>query len=389
MYKLNQIDKIIKCKKTLLGVGPMSQNVIDSAIELSDEYMVPLILIASRRQIDSNFHGGGYVNNWSTEKFSKYVKKKSKKKFIMMARDHGGPWQNTNEIKDNLNLDKAIESAKRSFLCDIKNDFSFIHIDTSVDIYKKKIKADESLKRIFEFYEFCYKISKENNKEILFEIGTEEQSGSTNTFEELEYVLQKINEFTKKKNLPKLNFIVIQSGTKVMERRNIGSFETSVRIENEIPVEIQLLKMIEICNKNKVYMKEHNADYLTNESLSWHPRLGIHSANVAPEFGVCETVNIVENLKKNKMKDLLNEFIYLCVKSKKWEKWAINKNEITDLEKTLICGHYLFSNPEFLKIKKELSYFLKKKKIDLDKLLKSEIKKSIKRYMKNFRLINA
>ena len=389
MSKLDQIDKIIKCKKTLLGVGPMSQNVIDSAIELSDEYKIQLILIASRRQIDSNFHGGGYVNNWSTEKFSKYVKKKSKKKFIMMARDHGGPWQNTNEIKDNLNLDKAIESAKRSFSCDIKNDFSFIHIDTSIDIFKKRIKVDESLKRIFEFYEFCFKISKEHNKEILFEIGTEEQSGSTNTFEELEYVLQKMNEYTKKKNLPKLNFIVIQSGTKVMERKNIGSFEASIRVENEIPVEIQLLKMIEICNKNKVYMKEHNADYLTNESLSWHPRLGIHSANVAPEFGVCETINIVDNLKKNKMKDLLNEFIYLCVKSKKWEKWAINKDEITDLEKTLICGHYLFSNPEFLKIKKELSYFLKKKKIDLDKLLKNEIKKSIKRYMKNFKLINA
>ena len=89
------------------------------------------------------------------------------------------------------------------------------------------------------------------------------------------------------------------------------------------------------------------------------------------------------------MKDLLNEFIYLCVKSKKWEKWVINKDEITDLEKTLICGHYLFSNSEFLKIKKELSYFLRKKKIDLNKLLKNEIKKSIKRYMKNFKLINA
>ena len=79
MSKLSQIDKIIKSKKTLLGVGPMSQNVIDSAIELSDEYEVPLILIASRRQIDSNFHGGGYVNNWSTEKFSDYVKKNQKR----------------------------------------------------------------------------------------------------------------------------------------------------------------------------------------------------------------------------------------------------------------------------------------------------------------------
>ena len=49
--------------------------------------------------------------------------------------------------------------SQKFFLCDIKNDFSFIHIDTSIDIFKK-IKVDESLKRIFEFYEFCHKISK-------------------------------------------------------------------------------------------------------------------------------------------------------------------------------------------------------------------------------------
>ena len=46
--------------------------------------------------------------------------------------------------------------------------------------------------------------------------------------------------------------------------------------------------MIKICNQYKIYMKEHNADYLSDEVLSWHPRLGIHSANVAPEFGVAE-----------------------------------------------------------------------------------------------------
>ena len=63
-------------------------------------------------------------------------------------------------------------------------------------------------------------------------------------------------------------------------------------------------------------MKEHNADYLSNNSLSWHPRLGIHAANVAPEFGVCETSKIVDILKQNKMSDLLKHFINLSVKSK-------------------------------------------------------------------------
>ena len=62
-----------------------------------------------------------------------------------------------------------------------------------------------------------------------------------------------------------------------MEMKNIGSFEWPTRIKNEIPIEIHLLKTLEICNRNEVYMKEHNADYLSTESLNWHPKIGIHA----------------------------------------------------------------------------------------------------------------
>ena len=64
---------------TLLGVGPMSLNCVDAAIELANEYEAPLLLIASRRQIDSEEFGGGYVNNWTTEDFARYVKTKTKR----------------------------------------------------------------------------------------------------------------------------------------------------------------------------------------------------------------------------------------------------------------------------------------------------------------------
>ena len=67
-------------KSTLLAVGPMSKNCVDASIELSNKYNTPLMLIASRRQIDSEYFGGGYVNNWTTKTFSDYVKKKDKKK---------------------------------------------------------------------------------------------------------------------------------------------------------------------------------------------------------------------------------------------------------------------------------------------------------------------
>ena len=65
-------------KSTLLAVGPMSKNCVDATIEMSNSYKVPIILIASRRQIDSAAFGGGYVNEWDTSTFSKYVKKRIK-----------------------------------------------------------------------------------------------------------------------------------------------------------------------------------------------------------------------------------------------------------------------------------------------------------------------
>ena len=82
-------------------------------------------LIASRRQIDSEEFGCGYVNNWSTKEYSKYVIEKDKKGKILLARDHGGPWQHPNEIQHNLSLREAMESAKKSYLADIEADFRY------------------------------------------------------------------------------------------------------------------------------------------------------------------------------------------------------------------------------------------------------------------------
>ena len=138
MSHFQDLKKLLSEKKTLLGVGPMSVNVVDSAIELSDKYKVPLILIASRRQIDFDYLGGGYVNNWTTQNFSDYVKKKSKFNKIILARDHGGPWQNDKEIQQKFRIDKAMDVAKKSFEEDIRNDFKLIHIDTSLNPFSKK-----------------------------------------------------------------------------------------------------------------------------------------------------------------------------------------------------------------------------------------------------------
>ena len=384
----SKLSKIILEKKTLLGVGPMSINVINSSIELSNFFDIYLILIASRRQIDIREFGGGYVEGWSTSDFSNYISKKDKKNKIILARDHGGPWQNNFEIQKKMNLKDAMSSAKESYKADILNNFKIIHIDPSIDIFHK-LNINKTLELIYELYEFCYSFAKKNNKEILFELGTEEQNHGLNTIEELDYWINKIKIFCKKNKFPNPFFIVAQTGTKVMELKNIGSFDSDVRQKKQLPAEIQIPKITEWAVKNGLFIKEHNADYLSNDSLKWHPKLGIHAANVAPEFATVETKALLKLFDKCNMKKEKNIFIDEAIKSKKWKKWMMKDDIYKDDEyKAIICGHYIYNIDIIKEIKHKLEKKLNSKNINLNENLKKHIKVSIMRYLSNFKLIN-
>ena len=366
---------------TLLCIGPMSKNCVDATIELADQYKSPLMLIASRRQIDSEQFGGGYVENWSTKQFSDYVRSKDINKNIILARDHGGPWQNELEKNKNMNLKDAMQSAKDSYCADIDAGFHMLHIDPSIDIHSQPT-ADQILERVYELYDFSWSYAQQKGKDIIFEIGTEEQSGSNNSKEELEYTLESMRKFCKNNKLPFPSFIVIQAGTRVMETKNIGSFDSPIRIANELPPEIQIPQMIDICNKFGIFMKEHNTDYLSTDSLKWQPRLGIHAANIAPEFGVAETRAFISILKEGGHNDLVEEFLKISYESMKWKKWMMKNTDANDTDRAIIAGHYVFSSNEFIKLKAKAL-----KKIDnLEDFLKKKVKESIFRYMNAFNL---
>ena len=382
-----RLDSFLRRKRcTLLGVGPMSVNCVDAAIELANEHETPIFLIASRRQIDSSQFGGGYVNGWTTEQFAGYVMDRDKKGKVLLARDHGGPWQNTVEKEAGLGLRRAMDSAKESYRADLEAGFQVLHIDPSVDIHGSP-GVDEVLERVFELYEFCWDQAQRLRREVVFEVGTEEQSGSTNTQEELDYTLGAVQKFCARNGLPMPSFVVIQSGTRVMERRNVGSFDSPVRVADEIPAEIQIPKMIEICNRYGIFMKEHNTDYLSDEALAWHPRLGIHAANVAPEFGVAETRALFEVLEANGLQEIAGRFEALAVGSRKWEKWMLPGSRATDRERALICGHYVFAHPECIALKEQAAAALRLRGIELEEHLKGAVRASILRYLRNFRLV--
>ena len=376
-----KLVKIMTSQRTILGAGPMSLNSINAVDFVSKKNKVPIFLICSRRQIDSKFHGGGYVNNWSTEDLSHYLKKK-KNNNVILCRDHGGPWQNNKEIKKKLNLKQAMISAKKSFEDDIDNDFKIIHIDPSLNIDGKN-SLERVIDLIMELYQHCYEYALKKKKKILFEIGTEEQTGFSDNFIELENLIDKITKKLLKKKLPKPVFMVAQTGTRVLENKNIGSLDfPDQRLINELPAEITIPKVSKMFERYGIYIKQHNSDYLSAETLKWLPRLGIHAINVAPEFGYIESLEYSKLLKELKLKKHLDTFYEIAYNSKKWVKWMSEK-ESSDEFKSLLCGHYIYSDEKFLESKNEVKEILKKRKINLDYILESKIREKLSEYIKS------
>jgi hypothetical protein len=346
-----------------------------------------LMLIASRRQIECQELGGGYVNNWDTFAFARYVRARDPESRLLLARDHGGPWQHPIEIERYRDISDAMESAKLSYLRDIEAGFDILHIDPVVYPGQPAPSIDWVLDKVFELYAYCMDVAKALGREILIELGTEEQQESPlSDPRTLETLLDRVFEFCEARDYEPPAFIVVQTGTKVMGRRNIGDFPST---PSEIATYVEqhrLTELVRICESRNVMLKEHNTDYLSDSSLGFHPSIGIHAANVAPEFGVAETMVLLSILEQYNMTEGVDAFIGTAVASRKWEKWLIPGESVSDREKAIICGHYIFASDDVRQIKRRLQAKLDANGRDLDEELRIAVKQSIYRYVHNFRL---
>ena len=382
VFSLNSLKSYLQSKQgTLLCVGPMSKLCIDVAVEISRQHNIPLGLIASRRQIDGSQWGGGYVQNFTTEAFCEYVRHKNNPN-VFIARDHGGPWQSPYEVNQQLDEASAMASAKQSFELDIVSGVDVLHIDPSIPIKGETLTHEKILDRLLELYGHCDEFAKQQGKSIAFELGTEEQDGYGQDLDKFDYFLHTVRQFCAKHHLTPPLFVVAQTGTKVMEMQNIGAFGQFSNAS--LPIE-QLQKTLAICKKYEVYLKEHNTDYLSNEALALRPILGIHASNVAPEFGVAETRGWIYLMQVFGLTHELTRFVALAVASKKWEKWLLPQSCATDIERAMICGHYLGAHPEVRLLKERVTHALALQGVDVTQWLRQLIKESMMRYVRLFK----
>ena len=271
--------------------------------------------IPSRRQVEYN---GGYVNNWTTEEFSKYVNGR-----VPIKRDHGGPSQG---YKD----DDGIVS--------FYNDSKYLDI-VHIDPWKAYPNLNDGIESTLHHMNKIYDI----NPKVLFEVGTEEAIRKF-TPDELNILLRTASEFDFFDNI---KYAVVQSGVglDLGKKVNTGNFDLS-----------RLKDFIRVCKYWSVLSKEHNGDYLTNKDIKVRFDVGLDALNIAPEFGQLETLCYLEH-----MGDDIEDYYKICYDSKRWEKWVDGDFVPEDNKEELIkiCGHYVLSDKKFLEIKPDIDEKIK------------------------------
>lgn len=399
MLKLQEKQRF----STLIGIGPMSPNLLQASFELARDEDFPLMFIASRNQVDKDELGGGYVNGWNQERFAKDIKveadKANFKGLYYLCRDHGGPWQRDEERNAHLPVEEAMKLAKESYLADIEAGFDLLMIDPTKDPFQmgKVVDLNKVIDWTVELLEYCETERKKRNlPEIGYEVGTEETNGGLTTTDRYETFIKRLQVELEKRGLPMPTFIVGQTGTLTRLTDQVGHWNYANAIE-----------LSTMAKKYGVGLKEHNADYMNDEMLLLHNPSHITAANVAPQYGTEETraylklVKVEQRLAKeglvDKPSNLHAVLLDKAIKTERWRKWMegdevnlkvedILKNEKLSAEILDISGHYAFNNDA---VKSEIATLyqnLANNNIDGQRFVVEHIKRPILQYVKDLNL---
>lgn len=354
----------------------MSKNTVDAAIEVAYAHRERIMLIPSRRQVDTALLGGGYVERWDTEQFAKYVRAADPDRLMLLCRDHGGPWMNPAEA--GFGEREAMASSLASFRADIEAGFDLLHIDTSNDPSGTPPPTGVAVERLLELYAGCQAVAEENGRAVLFEVGVEEQGTDTNDPAEFTVTTTShIRDALTANGLPGPAFVVAQTGTKVVETENVGAL---LAAPNAVAHTVSTLA--DHTADLGSNLKAHNMDYLSADAVRRLMSAGVAAINVAPEFGVVETRALLRTLRELGMRDEHDEFVALACASGAWRKWLKPNSRITDLDRAEICGHYIFATAEYLEIKTRVEHRCAAEGSSLDDILRADVRVAVERYLR-------
>jgi len=319
-----------------LCVGPTTKNAINAISEYSLKNKFNISLIATRNQIETASLGNGYVDNFSTDRFVKFIMKK-KNKYLSLSRDHCGPFI---KKKNNLSLREEVDISKKVIEDDIKNGFQFLHLDVAECPRKKKIDT------LNELIEFSSEIKKKLKKKTKLEIG-DQRHGYQSSYKQCKDFLNNID-------LSNVAFYALGTGSFVRENFQKGNFNY-----------VECKKISDYLKKKNILIKDHNADYLNIDSIYLRLMNGVGALNIQPNIAYIENSIILNMVKKFLSNKYFTQLMSEVNKEGSWKKWTNKNNQEL---KFLLAGHYI-QNTEIYKN----SFRILKERYNIESTIKDHI----------------
>jgi len=224
---------------------------------------------------------------------------------------------------------------------------------------------------------------------IKYEIGTEETTGPGTDPNEFRKSIEDYIAKSDSEKLPRPTFIVGKTGTRIegIQNKEIWNCEAA----HTLP---------DIAREFGMGFKEHNADYLPDGILEFHPTFGITAANVGPCFATTQTKELLKlaemengsnrsNLYKIMSEAVLEDGHYLkwLPEGVKWTPEELRKMPHELMFVTELAGHYVYYKPEVNNAIKTMYSNLKKERIENpEAIVMHAVKNEIMRYVCAFNL---
>jgi hypothetical protein len=297
-----------------LGFGPMSYEIVEALAQWTIDRDHPLMLIASRSQVDSALVGGGYVMD--TAELGRLTRKLNAPK-LKLCRDHCGPY--LSKLDQGLSMDDAVTRCKVTIESDLKAGFDLIHIDASQCGGQEREVA-------LELIQFTKLHPVAETRTIEFEYGSEDNVGIAVSLERFERDLRFVLDYIDP------TFVVGQTGSLVRQARQAGTFDVE-----------HARKLVEMANRFGTQLKEHNSDYLTPEEIDLRRQAGVHALNIAPQLGVVQTVTTAMAARALNLYDEWDDFRDVILAGGNWQKWGASL-----IQDQIACaGHYHFGSEQY------------------------------------------
>jgi hypothetical protein len=338
-----------------VAVGMATGFSLDVAREVAAETDRPVMVLASRRQVDCEHAGGGYVG-WTTPEWCSRSNRVDGRARLILTRDHGGPYQHPQDSQRQAGPQAAMAFATHSLRCDIESGVELLHIDTSIGPGGVAEDAAVAVRRAVELVEASGAIASRTRSPVCFELGVEVQGESiSDPAAFASEVGPLVADFRRVRGAPPA-FVVAQTGTKVRGRRNTGVVQ---RRGGSAAQDRQLRGLATVVRSFGSRLKAHNCDYLGDRAARRLRSAGAWM-NVSPELGVAQTLAVLRAARASRLDGALDTFCEAVIEAGYWRKWADGPEEaVPDREKVLLGGSYLFSAPAFTELRDRLDRSLR------------------------------